>query len=290
MKQYGNPYWQEATDNRDKTVAVMREDTFQRIQQALDKSWLNYCAYSDGSNTMIAVNSSEIDHFKNVTGLDKSLCRLQKSGKEHIPQDKNIIGNTDYKYIPQKSYISEDRETILKMAELTNKANISFSARIYPSGKGVMTVSQADVSQISAIQDAVKAMRKPTIQNSRQALQEIIGNRPYREIRNRQFMISPLTLANFLIMADNLICFYLPNRSLTCKLHSVRNWYLLKKLIFRSRILYRSALAIKIRIGLRKVICLPILSMKILKCHLPLPMQYLAILMKSSIQNVILLT
>lgn len=193
MKRYGNPYWQESTDNRDKTVAVMREDTFQQIQQALDKSGLNYCAYSDGSNTMIAVNSSEIDHFKNVTGLDESLCRLQKSGKEHIPQDKNIIGNTDYKYIPQKSYISEDRETILKMAELANKANISFSARIYPSGKGVMTVSQADVSQISAIQDAVKAMRKPTIQNSRQTSQEIIGNRPYREIQNRQFMISPLT-------------------------------------------------------------------------------------------------
>lgn len=193
MKRYGNPYWQEATDNRDKTVAVMREDTFQQIQQALDKSGLNYCAYSDGSSTMIAVNSSEIDHFKNVTGLDESLCRLQKSGKEHIPQDKNIIGNTDYKYIPQKSYISEDRETILKMAELANKANISFSARIYPSGKGVMTVSQADISQISTIQDAVKAMRKPMIQNSRQASQEIIGNRPYREIRNRQFMISPLT-------------------------------------------------------------------------------------------------
>mgnify|MGYP002708407922 CR=1 FL=1 len=193
MKRYGNPYWQEATDNRDKTVAVMREDTFQQIQQALDKSGLNYCAYSDGNNTMIAVNSSEIDHFKNVTGLDESLCRLQKSDKEHIPQDKNIIGNTDYKYIPQKSYISEDRETILKMAELANKVNISFSARIYPNGKGVMTVSQADISQISAIQDAVKAMRKPMIQNSRQASQEIIGNRPYREIQNRQFMISPLT-------------------------------------------------------------------------------------------------
>lgn len=193
MKRYGNPYWQAATDNRDKTVAIMREDIFQQIQQALDKSGLNYCAYSDGSNTMIAVNSSEIDHFKNVTGFDESLCRLQKSGKEHIPQDKNIIGNTDYKYIPQKSYISEDRETILKMAELANKANISFSARIYPSGKGVMTVSQADISQISTIQDAVKVMRKPMIQNSRQASQEIIGNRPYREIRNRQFMISPLT-------------------------------------------------------------------------------------------------
>ena len=193
MKRYGNTYWQEATDNRDKTVAIMREDTFRQIQEALDRSGLNYCAYSDGKNAMVAVNSSEVDRFRTVTGLEESLCRLQKSCKEHIPQDKNIIGNTDYKYIPQKTYLNDDRETILKMAELANKANISFSARIYPSGKAVMTVSQADMAHMNAIHEDVKDMRKPMIQNARQASQEIIGNKPYREIQNRQFMISPLT-------------------------------------------------------------------------------------------------
>ena len=193
MKRYGNTYWQEATDNRDKTVAIMREDTFRQIQEALDRSGLNYCAYSDGQNAMVAVNSSEVDRFRTVTGLEESLCRLQKSCKEHIPQDKNIIGNTDYKYIPQKTYLNDDRETILKMAELANKANISFSARIYPSGKAVMTVSQADMAHMNAIHEDVKDMRKPMIQNARQASQEIIGNKPYREIQNRQFMISPLT-------------------------------------------------------------------------------------------------
>lgn len=84
MKLYGNTYWQEATDNRDKTVAIMREDTFRQIQEALDESGLNYCAYSDGKNAMVAVNSSEVDRFRTVTGLEESLCRLQKSGKEHI--------------------------------------------------------------------------------------------------------------------------------------------------------------------------------------------------------------
>lgn len=193
MKLYGNTYWQEATDNRDKTVAVMYEDTFRQLQETLDKSGLNYCAYSDGKNAMVAVNSSEVDRFRTVTGLDESLCRLQKSGREYIPQDKNIIGNTDYRYIPQKTYINDDRETILKMAELANKANIQFSARIYPSGKAAMTVSQVDMTRISAIRDEVKTMRKPMIQNSRQASQEIIGNKPYREIRNRHFFVSPLT-------------------------------------------------------------------------------------------------
>ena len=68
MKRYGNTYWQEATDNRDKTVAIMREDTFRQIQEALDRSGLNYCAYSDGKNAMVAVNSSEVDRFRTVTG------------------------------------------------------------------------------------------------------------------------------------------------------------------------------------------------------------------------------
>lgn len=185
MKLYGNTYWQEATDNRDKTVAIMREDTFRQLQETLDKSGLNYCAYSDGKNAMVAVNSSEVDRFKSVTGLDDTLCRLQKSSREHIPQDRNIIGNTEFRYIPQKTYISEDRETILKMAEIANKANIQFSARIYANGKATMTVSQADMPQMSAIRDEVKAMRKPMIQAYRQASQEIIGNKPYREIRNR---------------------------------------------------------------------------------------------------------
>ena len=193
MKLYGNTYWQEATDNRDKTVAIMREDTFRQLQETLDKSGLNYCAYSDGKNAMVAVNSSEVDRFKSVTGLDNMLCRLQKSSREHIPQDRNIIGNTEFRYIPQKTYISEDRETILKMAEIANKANIQFSARIYANGKATMTVSQADMPQMSAIRDEVKAMRKSMIQAYRQASQKIIGNKPYREIRNRQFMISQLT-------------------------------------------------------------------------------------------------
>ncbi len=193
MKLYGNTYWQEATDNRDKTVAIMREDTFRQLQETLDKSGLNYCAYSGGKNAMVAVNSSEVDRFKSVTGLDDTLCRLQKSSREHIPQDRNIIGNTEFRYIPQKTYISEDRETILKMAEIANKANIQFSARIYANGKATMTVSQADMPQMSAIRDEVKAMRKPMIQAYRQASQKIIGNKPYREIRNRQFMISQLT-------------------------------------------------------------------------------------------------
>ena len=56
-----------------------------------------------------------------------------------------------------------------------------------------MTVSQADMAHMNAIHEDVKDMRKPMIQNARQASQEIIGNKPYREIQNRQFMISPLT-------------------------------------------------------------------------------------------------
>lgn len=197
MKLYGNTYWQEATDNRDKTVAIMLEETFRVIKEKLDNSGLNYCAYSDGKNAMVAINSSEVDRFKTISELDDSLCRLQKSSREHIPQDKNVIGNTEYRYIPQKMYVNEDRETILKMAELANRQNIQFSARIYPNGKATMTISKNDEMQINAIRDSVKNMRRPMIAETRQRTQEVIGNKPYRSIQNKHFFISPLTPENY---------------------------------------------------------------------------------------------
>lgn len=144
MKQYGNSYWQEATDNKDKTVAIMSDDVFQNIYQNIENSGLNYCAYSDGNTAMVAVNSSELERFKEAAGLDDTLCQLRKSNKEHIPQDKNVIGNTEYRYIPNKTYISEDRETVLKMAEIANRENVPFSARIYADGNATMTISKAD--------------------------------------------------------------------------------------------------------------------------------------------------
>jgi hypothetical protein len=197
MKQYGNSYWQEATDNREKTVAIMADDTFQKIQQDLDNSGLNYCAYSDGKNAMVAINSSEVERFKTVSGLDDSLCRLRKSQKQYIPEDKNIIGNTNFTYIPQKTFLTEDRETVLKMAEIANRENIAFSARVYPNGKATMTVTKDDEERMRAIQSQVKEMRRPMIQQTRQRTQEIIGNLNYSKIQNKHFFISPLTPENY---------------------------------------------------------------------------------------------
>ena len=65
MKQYGNSYWQEATDNKDKTVAIMSDEVFQDIYQNIEKSGLNYCAYSDGKTAMVAVNKSNCLRRKN---------------------------------------------------------------------------------------------------------------------------------------------------------------------------------------------------------------------------------
>ena len=194
MKQYGNSYWQEATDNKNKTVAIMSDEVFQDIYQDIEKSGLNYCAYSDGKTAMVAVNTSEIERFRETAGLDDSLCQLRKSNKEYIPKDKNVIGNTEYRYIPNKTYISEDRETVLKMAEIANRENVPFSARIYSDGSATMTISKDDSQRVNAIKDNVKEMRGPEVQQKIQRSQEIIGNLNYRDIHNKHFLYLLLLL------------------------------------------------------------------------------------------------
>lgn len=61
MEVYGNKTWNNATDNRDKTLVPMAEETFKKIQEQLENSGINYFAYSKDSKTVMAVNDKDLD-------------------------------------------------------------------------------------------------------------------------------------------------------------------------------------------------------------------------------------
>lgn len=128
----------------------------------------------------------------NMVGCHKPVKRLWVSSlEEYIPPQKNIIGNAEYRYISDKQYISADRDTVLKMAEIMLSRNVQFSGRIYPNGKATLTISGADLAHVQAIQQNVIAMRKQFAKSEK--ADEIIGNKAYRDIRQRQFFYSKLT-------------------------------------------------------------------------------------------------
>lgn len=187
---YGNKMWNNATDNRDKSLISMQLADFQRVQEMLEKSGINYYAYEMNSTVRMAVNDKDTDWLRKIFGN----MNVTKSNRLYSPPEKNIIGNTEYRYIPQKEYVTADRDLVLKMADIMARRGMQFSGRIYPSGKGTLTVSHADFVAVRNIKDEVISMRKQFA--SPDKAQEV-GNRDYCANRDTRYYMSKLTPEQF---------------------------------------------------------------------------------------------
>lgn len=187
---YGNKMWNNATDNSDKSLISMQLADFQRVQEMLEKSGINYYAYEMNSTVRMAVNDKDTDWLRKIFGN----MNVTKSNRPYFPPEKNIIGNTEYRYIPQKEYVTADRDLVLKMADIMARRGMQFSGRIYPSGKGTLTVSHADFVAVRNIKDEVISMRKQFA--SPDKAQEV-GNRDYCANRDTRYYMSKLTPEQF---------------------------------------------------------------------------------------------
>ena len=192
MQRYGNEMWHKATDNRDKSLVTIQAADFARLQEQLDRSGINYYAYVRDNSVIIAINDKDVEWFKRIAGTPNLVPT--KSNRPYSPPEKNIFGSAEYRYIPQKEYISADRDLVLKMAEIMNARGMQFSGRVYPSGKGTLTVSHADLFAVRNIRDEVVNMRKQFA--SPDKAQEV-GNRDYRANRDTHYYMSKLTPEQF---------------------------------------------------------------------------------------------
>ena len=186
MAAIGNEYWNSATDNRDKAVISMSVEDFSALFQKLEDSGLNYRAYRVASGFKMAVNAADVGTIRQLAGKN-----LEAAGSTvpFSPPEKNIIGNTEYRYIPNKEYISADRDLILKMAEMLDKQDIKFSGRIYPTGKGTLTVSRNDLAYVRSVRDNIIGKRRQVVIGEKG---QVIGNRSV-SAQNRHLYMSTLT-------------------------------------------------------------------------------------------------
>ena len=192
MQRYGNEMWHKATDNRDKSLVTIQTADFERLQEQLDDSGINYYAYARDNSVIMAINDKDVEWFRQIAGTPDLVPN--KSNRPYSPPEKNIFGSTEYRYIPQKEYLSADRDLVLKMAEIMAKRGMQFSGRVYPSGKGTLTVSHADLFAVRNIRDEVVNMRKQFA--SPDKAQEV-GNRDYRANRDTHYYMSKLTPEQF---------------------------------------------------------------------------------------------
>ena len=127
MTFYGNKTWNDSIDNNDKSFFILDKNNFDEIVKILDTHALNYYAFSKDDTVKMAINTQDtkyIDNLFNNLSVDEVT-----TGKSNNPKD--IICTVEYDCIQDKRYFTSDKDSILKVAELLQKENIPYYARLY---------------------------------------------------------------------------------------------------------------------------------------------------------------
>ena len=129
----------------------INKDYYKQLSAA-DRHFINlsYAAASELINRLSAENipfSATVGDFKNVITISKSNAERVKQFADEIAENakklRRIIGNTEYRYIPDKKYIDTDPETAEQLANLlAGDSSRKFSGIIDGNGnKATITVS-----------------------------------------------------------------------------------------------------------------------------------------------------
>ncbi len=127
IKYYGNQIWNNSTRNSDKQIIYIPATQLQTVINSLDAVGLNYYAYirSEDKNARLAINKNDLELFKRIDTQER-----YSEAPRFDREVKAIIGNTAYRDIKNKSYVSYNTDFALKLAEMFTRQGVPFSGRI----------------------------------------------------------------------------------------------------------------------------------------------------------------
>ena len=179
----------EYKDIQDKQYVTIEGDAAAKTAQALTEQNIPFSGLDYGDSTKFTVSAENLDKFKSVAfdvsqeQVAAAPAKEEKTAEQQQkPQRDDIIGNTEYKSIPDKQYFTLRTPTAEKVAKALDEAGIKFSGRV--DGKETkLTISAADVDKYKTIAyDTVfvdkSAKEKPA--------QQFIGNTEYKGIPDKQ--------------------------------------------------------------------------------------------------------
>lgn len=175
----GNEIWFSAVDNKDKTAYTMSEALMNEAAEKLELSGINYYAFTVSVNgrtaARICINTKDTEKFEAILGSNTvNVLKATELAKPYSPPEKNIIGNAEYRYIPDKKYHTSGADVALRVAQELEREGIQFSGCVYGPKKTVLTVSKSSYNRLLEIEKEVIHARKHTFY-------EVIGKRSEKE-------------------------------------------------------------------------------------------------------------
>lgn len=188
-KYIGNEIWNEATSNNDKIILNMKLDLFNNIFNKLEEVKMNYYAYKKENVVRMAINRTDMDYFKLVIGENYlSKIKFSESKKEYVPPYKNIFGNKEFRFIPNRYFLSGSTDFMLAVAKEIKTNNITFSGRVYDDHT-TLTISHSDLEKVLEIQKNVISKRQTRIEINKEDV--LAGAEIYKNIKDRVYIFYP---------------------------------------------------------------------------------------------------
>lgn len=149
MKYYGNQIWNAATPSIRKATLLMDEAAFRILQQQLEQYQLNYYAAEKNGKVKMVINYNDSHDIQKLIGK-KTASQIHwfPKSRHYAPPAFNIIGNTKYQELSQKSYIRGNTDLVLQVAKQLEEQGISFSGRIYNQNRATLTVQDQDQEKV----------------------------------------------------------------------------------------------------------------------------------------------
>ncbi|MCQ4021731.1 MULTISPECIES: AAA family ATPase [unclassified Ruminococcus] len=175
IKYYGNQIWNNCTRNSEKLIIYIAASQLSEITSNLDSAGLNYYAYKRDEDTTakLAINKDDLEHYIKLDSQER-----YTEAPRFDREIKTIIGNTAYRNIKRKKYVSYKTDFALKLAEKFTLNNIPFSGRIARNREKesttTLTFEQNYAAQAERCVEELKKQRE--VLNSLESTSESIEN------------------------------------------------------------------------------------------------------------------
>ena len=188
----------EYKDIPDKKYITVEGDAAAKTAQALTEQNIPFSGLDYGDKTKFTVSAENLDKFKAIAfdvsqeQVAAAPAKEEKTAEQQQkPQRDDIIGNTEYKSIPDKQYFTLRTPTAEKVAKALDEAGIKFSGRV-DGEETKLTISAADVDKYKTIAYDTVFVDKSAKEKPAQQKSEIIGNAEYKDIPDKQYAkVSP---------------------------------------------------------------------------------------------------
>lgn len=158
-------------DIEDKQYLRLKSSTAEKVAEKLTEQNIPFSGRINGDKTTLTISKANIDSYKaiiaEVTGKAKETPtqeqpKAEPEQKAPKPKKNNIIGNTAYTDIPDKSYAKLGTEKALAVANILDKQGVKFSGRT-DGDKTTLTISKADMPKykeaLASVNKALSAQK-----------------------------------------------------------------------------------------------------------------------------------